>query len=187
MSGVNLVLQLCPKILKTNQLAVFFKYQYIREELINILDFFLHQGKIELGTTFLVGFGQFHVACLIQSDCRVLWSSTPLERINWYFSFLQGSFKGHHLWLGVARCVSCPIKLHESLIINISERSQSISIFFHLALCCTTLVSWKVQKSIILFVKVCKYCTPRLGMLVSEWLLSFCLSFFIWLFPCIFY
>ena len=45
MSGKNLVLQLWPKMLSTNQIAVFFEHQFIRKELINLLDF-LH-GDID--------------------------------------------------------------------------------------------------------------------------------------------
>ena len=103
MSGVNLVLQLCPKILKTNQLAVFFKYQYIREELINILDFFLHQGKIELGTTFLVGFGQLHVSSNQIAgffDHRHLWKEST--DILVFFKVASNATTCGWVWPGVS-------------------------------------------------------------------------------------
>ena len=75
----------------TNQTAVFSDYQYIWKESIHTFDFFHgdnHQGKVWSETT---TFGWVQpVVLLVQSDCRILWSSMSLEGIIWYLCFLCG-------------------------------------------------------------------------------------------------
>ena len=40
------------------------------------------------------------------------------------------AYETNHTWLDVASCASCPIKLHDSLVINITGRNQLISLIF---------------------------------------------------------
>ena len=69
----NLIVQLWPAMLSTNQIAVFLDHQYFWKESIFTLDF-LHgdnyQGKVGSETTAFVWV--WPIVPLIQSDCRIL-------------------------------------------------------------------------------------------------------------------
>ena len=85
----NLIFQLWPKMLPTDQITVFFFHQYHFKESINTLHFFCMEITIKAvseATTFVL---LYSAASLVQSDCRILWSSIPLKRINQYLSFLR--------------------------------------------------------------------------------------------------
>ena len=73
MSGKNLVLELWPKMLSVNQIAVFFDHRYLWKESIDTLDFLPginYQGDVASETT---TFGCIWAGVpLIQSDCRIL-------------------------------------------------------------------------------------------------------------------
>ena len=54
---------------------------------------------------------------LVESDCRILWSSVSLERIRWYLSWFvkslsptEGRIRDYNFWLGVAACFFLPVR-----------------------------------------------------------------------------
>ena len=54
---------------------------------------------------------------LVESDCRILWSSVSLERIKWYLSWFvrslsprEGRIRDHNFWLGMAACIFLPVR-----------------------------------------------------------------------------
>ena len=98
-SGNNLVIQLWPKMLRTNPISGFFDISgnlwrslenswYLWKEAIDILGFLrgvCHQGKAVYEIT---TFGWvWPVKSLAHSDFRILLSVIYQERINWYLSF----------------------------------------------------------------------------------------------------
>ena len=73
MSWKNLALQLWPRVLSANQIAVFFDHQCLLKESIDLLDF-LHGDNYQENVAFeTTSFGWvWLVVPLIQSDCRIL-------------------------------------------------------------------------------------------------------------------
>lgn len=75
---------------------------------------------------------------LSQSDCSILWVLISLEGINRFLRIFfyveiiikKGSILHYRSWLGVASCTSRPIRLLDSLTINIPGMSQVISWIF---------------------------------------------------------
>ena len=71
---------------------------------------------------------------LNKSDCSILWSSISLEGINQYLRFLfwdnnQGKIGLRLLVLfGRGQLGPCPVRLQDSLIINITGRNQTITL-----------------------------------------------------------
>ena len=90
MSFKNLVLQLWPKMLSIKQIAWFSDCQYLWKESTDLMYFLhedYHQRKVTSETT---TFGWvWPVVLLLQSDCRIFWSSVFLEGINRYVRFLD--------------------------------------------------------------------------------------------------
>ena len=95
-----------------------------------------HQGNVTSKTS---SFGWVWPGMpLVQTDCWILWSTISVERISWYlgwfswrYSLREGSMWVHHLWLVEARLASSPIKIQDSLIVNISRRNQFIRLSDH--------------------------------------------------------
>ena len=82
------------------------------------------KGRQHLGVPFLVGFGQL---CLFSSQISGILDhqSIPLDRTIWNLSFFACRWSSKEInmlspLLGVAKCAYCPIRLQDSLIINIS-------------------------------------------------------------------
>ena len=113
----------------------------ITEKTLLISLFFLfkdnHPAKVECKTTTFrwVWPGM----CLVQSDCRILWSTITLEGINsWYHRFLYEDIHQGKLtcetttfWLVQPRCASGAVRFNDSLIINTSGRNQLTSLTDH--------------------------------------------------------
>ena len=88
-----------------------------------------HRRKITSETTFLVRFDQ---VCLLSDQVA------SLERSNWYLRFAPGDYSlrdgsiwNYHLGLGENRFASGPIRFQDSLIINMSGRSQFMFFLSH--------------------------------------------------------
>ena len=101
MSLKNMVLQLWPKMLLTNQNWWFF-YQYLWKESMDILYFFAWWLPSREGSIW-----DFHIwlgmASCVSQPIRLfnqIWSLTFLEGIGWYFSFFQWrlSSRGGSIW-----------------------------------------------------------------------------------------
>ena len=110
-----------------------------------------HQGKVASETSFFDWL--WSVKLLVKLECRILWSSISLERINLYLCLaiailschLLSNFTGVHLvmncWFCLISTLRCSISgqlcapgqigFHDSLIINISGRSQFIPLSGH--------------------------------------------------------
>ena len=74
-------------MLPANQVTVSFVHQYLWKESINLLDC-LHVDKQRKAASETTTFDWvWSVVHLVQSDCRILWSSISLEGINRYLSF----------------------------------------------------------------------------------------------------
>ena len=82
MSGKNQTLQLWPKMYSPNQIAVVFYHQYLWKESSDLLDFLHGDIKRNIASEFSTFGWLWPVVPVIQSDCRILWSSIFREGID---------------------------------------------------------------------------------------------------------